>query len=479
MPTKSPFPRLAPEARGVSSAAIRAFVDAVEAQKLGLHSFMLLRGGVVLAEAWWRPFAVDIPHIMYSLTKSFTSTAAGLAISEGRFSLDDPVLSFFPRAAPKNASENLAALRVRHLLSMAVGHDADPTGEIMQSTADFPAAFFAIPIPHPPGTHFVYNSAASHMVSAIVQKVTGQKLIAYLMPRLFRPLGIRRPMWELDRAGRNMGGWGLFLRTEEIARFGQMLLQRGQWQGQQVVPAEWIAEATRKQVSNGDDQNSDWAQGYGFQFWMSRYGYRGDGAYGQFCVVLPDQEAVFVATASAPDMQAILNAAWSTLLPGMKDAPLPEDRTKQAALRERLASLELPRPAGAPSSPREAEFLGRTYLLGPNERRWESVTVRREGDAFILALGTPNSAREFRFSATDWLPGEVQLEMPFPFAYAGAGAWQSDDTLDLAARYLVPGSLRAFTLRFHDNAVELATSHTGLLAPPDEFTVTGRAAPAG
>jgi hypothetical protein len=295
------------------------------------------------------------------------------------------------------------------------------------------------------------------------------------MPRLFRPLGIRRPYWETDPEGRNMGGWGLFLRTEEIARFGQLLLQRGRWQGQQLVPEAWIAEATRKQADNGSDPNSDWAQGYGFQFWMSRHGYRGDGARGQFCVVLPEQDALFVATASAASMQNVLDAVWSLLLPGVKDAPLPEDYAASAALRDRLASLALPRPAGEPSSPREGEFLGRTYSLGPNPRGWESVTVRREGDSFILALAAPDSARELRFGASDWLSGEVQLERPFAFAFAGAAAWPSENTLELVARYLVPGSLRSFTLRFRGDAVTLRTAHTEILAPPDAFTVAGRA----
>ena len=236
------------------------------------------------------------------------------------------------------------------------------------SAAGVGARFFETPLPYAPGTHFVYNSTASHMVSVIVQKLTGQKLVNYLRDRLFRPLGISRPHWETDPLGQNWGGWGLYLRTDEIARFGQTLLQRGMWQGQQVMPAAWVDQATSKQVPNGDDPNSDWAQGYGFQFWMSRHGFRGDGAFGQFCVVLRELDMVLVTTASTPDMQAILNVAWETLLPGMKEGPLPEKKGDLASLRDRLAGLEIERPQGEPCAPLEAEL--RAAPIVSRATRW-------------------------------------------------------------------------------------------------------------
>ncbi len=323
MSQASPLERGTPEAQGVASSAISHFIEAVDARNLGLHSFMLLRHGRVVAEAWWRPFAPQLPHILYSLTKSFTSTAAGFAVGEGKLDLDDPVLKFFPGDAPKNPSEHWQAMKVRHLLSMTTGHAEDPGAQVSQyPPSEWLRRIFETPVPYAPGTHFVYNSTASHLVSIIVQKLTGQKLVNFLRDRLFRPLGISRPYWETDPMGANWGGWGLYLRTDEIARFGQTLLQRGVWQGQQVIPAGWVDQATRKQVPNGDDPNSDWAQGYGFQFWMSRYGFRGDGAFGQFCVVLPEEDAALVTTASTPDMQAVLNVAWATLLPGMEPGAL-------------------------------------------------------------------------------------------------------------------------------------------------------------
>ena len=257
--------------------------------------------------------------MLYSLSKSFASTAAGLAAAEGQLSLDDTVLSFFPDEAPADPGANLAAMRLRHLLSMSTGHDQDTTGRLRDAEdGDWVRAFLAQPVEHAPGTHFVYNSGATYMVSAIVQKVTGQTVLDYLGPRLFEPLGIQDPTWESSPQGINVGGWGLSITTEDIARFGQLYLQEGVWQGARLLPAAWVAEATSKQVSNGDDPDSDWAQGYGFQFWRCRHGaYRGDGAFGQFCVVLPEQDAVVAITAGTSDLGGVLNLIWDHLLPAM------------------------------------------------------------------------------------------------------------------------------------------------------------------
>jgi CubicO group peptidase (beta-lactamase class C family) len=212
------LPRSAPEAQGIPSSAIQAFVQAAEGIQ-DLHSFMLLRHGAVVAEGWWYPYRAERPHMLFSLSKSFTSTAVGLAVAEGLLSVDDPVLKFFPQDAPRKVSPNLAAMQVRHLLSMVTGHDLDTTDRMIRKRNPF-KAFLALPVEHVPGTHFVYNSGASYMLAAIVQKLTGQTLVEYLTPRLFEPLGIEGAAWETHPNGVNFGGWGLNIKTEDIARFG-------------------------------------------------------------------------------------------------------------------------------------------------------------------------------------------------------------------------------------------------------------------
>ncbi len=397
-----------------------------------------------------------------------------MRISEGLLSLDDRVISFFPRAVPKNPSEHWRALKVRHLLSMVTGHEEDPGERIGgRPPREWMHALFETDLPYEPGTHFVYNSTASNLVSMIVQKLTGQKIANYLRDRLFRPLDIHRPYWETDPLGHNWGGWGLYLRTDQIARFGQTLLQRGAWHGQQLIPAGWVDQATRKQVSNGDDPNSDWAQGYGFQFWMSRHGYRGDGAFGQFCVVLPEQDAVLVTTASSRSMQGILDVAWRTLLPGLRAERLPEDAAAAASVRDRLGGLEIERPEGASSSPFGGEVSGRVYALEDNPLGWRSLKAEMQGRSTVLTLGTAKGEQGVRCGMADWQDGKLALDVPMPLPVAATARWTEERTFEARVCYLNPASTRMLELRFDGDRLDLSTVFAGTFAPPEEIKVSG------
>jgi CubicO group peptidase (beta-lactamase class C family) len=335
------LPRSTPESQGVSSAKVREFIAAADQQVNSMHSFMLIRHGHVVAEAWWQPESADKPHVLWSLSKSFTSTAIGFAVAEGLLSIDDPVLKFFPDDAPSELSANLKAMRVRDLLTMSTGHQDEPK---LNHETPWVTAFLAHPVPHKPGTHFRYNTPATYMLSAIVQKVTGQTLLEYLTPRLFEPLGIREPRWDKSPQGISIGGYGLYLRTEDIAKFGQFLLQKGQWQGKQLLPESWIDLATSRQVSNGSDPMIDWEQGYGFQFWRCRHGaYRGDGKDGQFCIVLPELDAVVAITANTSDMRGELSLVWDKLLPAFSDKPLDENADEQNRLKLQIEQLKATR----------------------------------------------------------------------------------------------------------------------------------------
>lgn len=340
---QGPLPRSTPEAQGISSAAVRGYLEAADKGVKTMHSFMLVRHGHVVAEAWWKPESPDKPHQMWSLSKSFTSTAVGLAVEEGKVKLDDPVLKFFPEEAPADPSANLKAMTVKDLLTMTTGHEKEA-----KFTPDTPwvKTFLAQPVPHAPGSHFLYNTPGTHMLSAIVRKTTGETVLDYLKPRLFAPLGIENPEWGTSPQGNTLGGWGLLVRTEDIAKFGQLYLQKGQWNGRQLIPAAWVEQATAKQVPNDagkpSPETSDWAQGYGFQFWQCRHGaFRGDGKDGQFCIVLPEQDAVVAITALTGDMQKELNFVWDHLLPAFQPAALPENPDETAKLKTFISGLEV------------------------------------------------------------------------------------------------------------------------------------------
>lgn len=453
--------RSTPEAQGIASSALLRFVDATEERALAMHSLMMLRHGHVVAEGWWRPYGPDRRHMLFSLAKSFTSSAIGLAVAEGRLSVDDLVLPLFPDDAPPEVSEDLAAMRVRHLLSMSTGHDADTTGDLFAAAdGNWVRAFLAQPVAHEPGTHFVYNSGATYMLSAIIQTLTGGTLLDYLEPRLLAPIGIVGATWETCPRGINTGGWGLNATTEAIARLGELYLRKGEWQGRRVLTEAWVDEATRWHVSNGDDPDSDWQQGYGYQFWRCRHGvYRGDGAFGQFCVVFPEQDAVLAITSGITDMQSVLNLVWEHLLPAM-GAPLPVDDRAHEDLRRRLGDLRIAAPAGRRSSPVAARVSGQTYHLDANDEQIESLRLDVADDGCVLTVRGPLGDQRVVCGVDGWREGVVALpdgrrpqalEDVGPRRVAARGAWIADDTYVIALCFFETPFSATITCRFVDD----------------------------
>lgn len=419
------LPRSKPELQGVSSEAVLEFVNEADKNIDSLHSFMLLRHGHVVAEGWWSPYRAEAPHSLYSLSKSFTSTAVGLAIAEGKLSLDDELLKLFPEDAPPEPSKNLKSMRISDLLRMSTGHETEPA---RTSEEPWTKTFLAHPVPFKPGTHFLYNTSATYMLSAAVQKVTGETVLDYLQPRLFRPLGIDKPTWEISPQGISVGGYGLSIRTEDIARFGLLYLQKGNWSGKQLVPEAWIEAATARQTSNGSNPDSDWDQGYGYQFWRCRHGvYRGDGAFGQYCIVLPEQDAVIAITSGVGNMQAVLDVVWDKLLPALKSTPLaPDDATAQK-LEDRLKGLTLQPVEGAAS---RGESAGKTYVFPKNESKLESIVVGSTGkDGTVTLIARIDGVdQRIVFKHRGWETGRAAWVTFSEQPLAASGAWTADDT---------------------------------------------------
>lgn len=455
-PGIDPLPRATPESLGISPRGVLAFLDSLAEAGMEIHGFMLLRRGQVAAEGWWAPYAPALPHTLYSMSKSFTSTAVGFAVAEGLLSVEDKVVSHFPGQLPEKVSDHLAALRVKDLLTMAVGHDKDPTWAVVKEQ-DWVKAFLAWDIPLEPGSRFLYNSAATYMGSALVRKLTGQRMLDYLTPRLFQPLGITGMRWETCPLGNDTGGWGLSLPTEGLARFGQFLLQKGEWRGKQILPAAWIDEATRAHVQQpgGDKEGrpkakNDWLQGYGYQFWRSQHGaFRGDGAFGQFTVVMPEQEAVLVLNSESRDMQGMLDRAWEHLLPAFGPAPA-ESAADSQRLATRLGGLRLDPPKGGEAPPLAAEISGKAFSLEKNALGLASVGWAFEAGqcVFIATEGGGNAVHRIVCGLGEWRFGETALPGTPPRLISGgkppegtlakvaaSAAWTSPDTLVMTWRF--------------------------------------------
>jgi CubicO group peptidase (beta-lactamase class C family) len=491
MATQNILPRSAPEKQGIPSAAITAFVKKAEKSIHSLHSFMLLRHGTVVAEGWWYPYRPETPHMLFSLSKSFTSTAVGFAVAEGRLSVEDTVLSLFPEQAPKKVSPNLAAMKVRHLLSMSTGHDQDATERTLRrKDRNAVKAFLSLPVEHEPGTHFVYNSAASYMLSAIVQKLTGQTLLDYLTPRLFEPLGIKGASWESytnhEGTAVNLGGWGLNVKTEDIARLGQLYLQKGMWNGKRLLPEAWVKQATSKQVSNAPNPNPDWEQGYGFQFWrcQPRGVYRGDGAFGQYCIVLPDLDAVLAITAGVSDMQAVLTLVWEVLLPAFGKDPLPvEDdakgrRSAANKLGGALKGLKLVPPKGEATSPLAARRSGKTYTFEHNYETLQSLSFDFEANQVTYQLtggGKRRGKHMLSFGAGKWVEGTAVLGSHAPALVAASGIWKAEDTFELTLCQYETPFVATLTCRFKGKQVFYDFKSNVAFGPTDRPQLVGKA----
>ena len=374
MPQFTPLPRCTPEAVGIPSSAVHRLLDALEYGGFTqMHGLMILRRGQVCAEGWWAPYAPGQVHSDHSLSKTYTATAVGLAEREGLLSLSDQVCGLLPEWMPCPLPPRLAALTVRDLLVMGSGSETEADGY----PADWLRDFFARPQEHEPGAFWRYNSHGTSVLSAIVEKLSGQRMIDYLTPRLFDKIGIdaARVLCRRAQDGTCIGGSGMFTTTEDNLRLMMLYLQGGVWQGERLLGERFVRDAVSPLMDTAPAHaHTPWIDdnlvGYGYQIWRCRYpgAYRADGAYGQFAVVIPSLDMVVSINecgylgehmthnelemlrgkpgedAPVHGPQATLNALFDILIPAVRSEPLPPDRASDT-LRQRMARLALPRPA--------------------------------------------------------------------------------------------------------------------------------------
>lgn len=467
------LPRSTPEMQGVSSDALKKMYEAMDASDIEFHSVMVMRNGYVISEGWWEPYGAQYKHSLYSLSKSFTSAAVGLAINEGHFTVEDKVISFFPELLPSVISPNLAAMTVKHLLTMNTGHTTEPG----LRGANWAQNFLAATVENAPGTFYLYNTSATYMLSAIVQKKTGKTLLEYLTPRLFEPLKIVGADWEQSPQGINSGGVGLRIRTEDIASFSQLYLNKGKWNGKQIIPASWIEDSS---ISHWDFKTNpfggkspkdvdDWQQGYGYQFWRTRHnGYRSDGLYGQFGIILPDENLVVAITEESFSTQKTLNFIWDILLPGVQKGKLPVNTNAQQALKAETKSLKVKFKDAAKTSPIANTISSKIFVLEDNKLNAKSVTFNITNNNCELIVHSDNGDRKLNYGINNWdksKNGKMQYaQLPFPVPglpnvtsvdVAGNATWLDDTTLYLATRAVETVNSDAITCKFDGNRVTL------------------------
>jgi CubicO group peptidase (beta-lactamase class C family) len=470
--------RSVPEKEGVYSHGITDFLEEVDNHELELHSFMFLRHNKVIAEGWWYPYKPVVNHIMHSVSKTFTSTAIGFAVKEKLLTVDDRVVSFFPDELPPVVSPGLERLTIKHLLSMTTGQEAVP--ELNSSTADWVQLFLAVPVVNEPGAVFQYNSYASYMLSAIIQKVSGMTAMEYLTPRLFEPLGITGVQWEEGAQGISAGGWGMRIKTADMAKLGQFYLQKGKWDKKRLLSEAWINEATAVRIYQVDNPTfeqemyDDWAQGYAYQLWRCTHNaYRADGANGQFIIVMPDQDAVIAITARVSDAQKVLSLLWEHVFPSIMGRPLKENPEANDMLVSKLASLQIADPSRTEEELPVLRETERSYVMEPNERQIKDITFGFDAQGYcLLSLTDEGGSSSFLFGQDGWLYGETERLSPYflnprrnpeglaPFQVAGYGSWTTAGRLELRLLFLNDSQYETYSCSFRESEVEITLSNS-------------------
>ena len=427
------LPRSTPEQQGVPSKALIELFDSLHAMPgTDIHSMIVMRHGKVVGEFYPAPFGPEYQHTQYSSSKTLVSMAVGIAIDENRLRLEDRVANFFIDYLPDTVSVRLADMTVRDLLTMTSG--IKPDWAMRSRGTEWIRTFLSKPVINEPGEVFAYDSMVTYMLSAIVQKVTGKKTLDYLQEKLFTPMNITKVNWEESPEGVNTGGWGLHIQSESLAKVGQMWLQQGEWEGQQLISKEWIEQMSAKQANGGD-------YGYGFQTWQCAYptAVRADGALGQYVIVVPEKDVVIVLTeASFTNGKPQRGLIWNKFLPALSDEPLPPSADYDLLVKKQ-SSYQLEIPAGKMSSPSAVKKIaGKKIVIPENKYGWSEVTFTQDKDVVSMVItkrdGTsytqPLGYKVWRTEAIEGLPPysinpvDWHVGLEGPFYAAGCYGWE-------------------------------------------------------
>ncbi len=471
--------RSSPEAQGLDSRALAEAFDYVRRQRIPIHSFLIVRNGYLVLDAYFWPFREGETHDVASVTKSVTSTLVGIALGQGKLSgLDQPVLPLFGPRAIANADARKDRITLRDLLTMTSGLDchveqAEVTLRQMMASADWIGFMLDLPMAYEPGRHFSYCSGGMHLLSGVITRVSGASALDYARRELFDPLGIQDVAWPADPQGITRGWGDLHLQPQDMAKIGYLWLKGGRWEDRQLVPAEWLRAAVQVQSHPGYQAGQEY--GYGIWVYPDRTPpeFEGLGRGGQRISVIPGRNLVVVFTGGEfepGDIGQFIGRAIRS------DGPLPEDPAAAARLAAAIHQATLPPPARAvpPAPARAATVSGRTYALGANPLALRSFTLNFPGgDEARLELELSDRRDGPRPVGLDGVP-RVSPDGRFGLPVALSGTWENDSTFVL--EYDEVGNINAFRLRlaFAGDGVTVALSERSAVTPAATFRGTVR-----
>ena len=470
------LPRSTPEQEGIPSATVSALLDSLfSIPQTDIHSVMMLRHGKVIAEVYPEPFKAEYQHTLYSCSKTFVSTAVGLAIDANLLRVTDRVATFFPESLPAKVSPELASMTIHDLLIMASG--IDPDGNLRADNTYWLKPLLAKPV-KTPGKIFKYDSLCTYLLSAIVQQVTGKTVLAYLQEKVFADLHINKVSWEESPEGVTTGGWGLYLQPESLAKMGQLLLQKGKWNGKQLISESWVNQMMQTHIDTGD------GRGYGYQMWeASKDGaYRADGRFGQYIVVMPKQDMVVVITqcSNSPNPWVVSRVLAPAVQSGSID--LGKD---YASLQKKLQAYSYPTVSGKAKGNLANRLTGKTFKLEDNQFGWKDISFK-QGDKQMTIVITDQQGKRaelssgYKFWNTIWTasrpPYSMNAQQKFKgiegdFAVAACYGWASNNTLHLNLQYVNWISALDLTITFKDNNIQV-TVHKNYEPDVPQFSGT-------
>jgi CubicO group peptidase (beta-lactamase class C family) len=459
-----------PDELGIPSEKFLDFILSLEDRKLCMHNIMILRHGKIAAQAHYPPFTGNSLHRMYSVTKSIVSVAIGFLIEEGKISLKGRMADFFPEYLHKTVHPFIAEMTVRDCLIMATPYRGT-TYRVHDK--NWAKTFFTAAPLHKAGTVFNYDTSATVALNALVEKISGCGLIEYLRPRLFDPLGFSQDIWCVERPeGGAWGGSGMQCSIYDLARFGLFLLNKGQWEGRQLLSASYIEEAASPLI---DNRVTSWCPelqfGYGYQIWRTRHnGFCAWGMGSQLALCLPEKDTLLVTTGDtqsiAGDANPLLDAFWRHIYPYISDTAVSCSPEASSKLKNKLACLEFPTVDGAPSSPLQTDFHGKTYRFSKNPMKIKWALFEFASGEGLMKYENATGVHELRFGIGKYVEGTFPETHYFDkkvgqpsgrgFRYKACAAWFNSRSLTLYV-YIIDNYLGTLKVNcyFGENSLTL------------------------
>lgn len=441
---RHPLPESLPEEVGIPSAAISGFINRLQAQRLPMHSMMIIRHGRVAAEGYWKPFTKAFKHRMYSVSKSFVALAIGLLEAEGKLSLSDRVVDFFPDKLPESGVHPYTAqMTVRDLLMMASGHAS--TCYKRCDEPDWLRAFFIVPPTHLPGTVFSYDTSATVTLTAIIEKLSGASFLDYMRPHALDAIGFSADAYclttpaQLDNRpdGVSHGGSAVICTTRDLAKVALLVMRQGRWGDRQLLPAAFVQAAVSRQIDTSNQSAPtlvDDRQGYGYQIWRLRNnGFCFKGMGGQLAICLPDQDLLVVTTGDTQSIagggyQVVFDAVWEELMPHLQDEALIVNEVNADQLRQTLDGLTLLLPEGDTDSPMRTHIDKQRYTFDANLLGLRALSLQFHDHKVTLELEKTDGNHRFCFGFGHTLP---QIFPMYGYDCLASAAWSDPHQLQL------------------------------------------------